>query len=391
MGVQKVYNGKTINEWAKETGLKRNTIASRLKEGWTIEDAISVPYGQRRKLSEISLYQLATQNGISHKTLKKRINAGMTITEALEYNFKKDIIGLRYGRLVVLAEVEPKRDPNGRPRRRYFCLCDCGNEVYVLGEALSSGNTLSCGCYRNELSSKRKEKDLTGQTFFRWYIEGEAFRDKYGIHWFARCICGNTGTPTTNNLLSGKSNSCGCYNLEQVSLLRKADITGKRFGIVTAIECVGQNKYKNYLWRCLCDCGNEFIVPASRLITGETQSCGCVHSRAEQFICKYLKENNIKFKRNAFFEDLKLKGLLFFDFMIWDKNNKPYLIEYQGIQHYKEFNNGFGDQQRNITDSMKKEYCEKNNYILFEIRYDEDLSNKLKEIIAQVNPVLSKY
>ena len=34
------------------------------------------------------------------------------------------------------------------------CLCDCGNIVNVVGSALKSGNTKSCGCYRREMDKK---------------------------------------------------------------------------------------------------------------------------------------------------------------------------------------------------------------------------------------------
>ena len=53
-------------------------------------------------------------------------------------------IGDRYGMLTVTARVEAE----GRPRST--CVCDCGCVVTVLGGALLSGNTKSCGCLRRE-------------------------------------------------------------------------------------------------------------------------------------------------------------------------------------------------------------------------------------------------
>ena len=382
------YNGKTISEWAQETGIKRSTLANRIKEGWPIEDAISVPYGERRKKSA-SLHRIAVENKMSHKTLKKRIEKGMSIEEALVYTPKQNLIGQKYGRLYVVEEVEAKRDPNGKTRRRYRCKCNCGKCVDVLAETLKSGSTQSCGCLAVELSKKRNSKNIEGKTSGYLTAIKPVYSDKQGVHWLCQCKCGNQTVVTTNNFLMKHIQSCGCYNLEALTARRKAELTGRRFGNVVALECVGQNQFKNYLWRCLCDCGNEFTVPASRLITGETQSCGCVHSRAEQFIAKYFKEREIVFERNAHFNDLKYKGVLFFDFMIWDKQKNPYLIEFQGIQHYVAFPNGFGNLQRLITDPMKREYCRKNDIPLYEIRYDEPLQNKLEEIIAYVNPVLS--
>ena len=56
---------------------------------------------------------------------------------------------------------------------------------------------------------------------------------------------------------------------------RMKDLTGKRFGKLTAIEPNGKNKYGNYLWLCRCDCGNEIIALSGNLLKGNTKSCGC--------------------------------------------------------------------------------------------------------------------
>lgn len=383
------YNGKTIKEWAEQCNIPANTIKNRLKEGWTIEQAISVPYGERRNLRP-NITKLAIENKISYKTLKKRIDNGMTIAEAIAYNYKKNYIGLRFGRLIVEKEVEQRRDPNGRARRQFLCMCICGNETLALAEQLDSGSKSSCGCYARELSSLRKEKNLKGETIGRWYIESEAFRDRLGIHWNAICSCGKRGTPTTNNLLSGSSLSCGCFCSELASLKRRAKLKGQRFGRLVVKECVGQNIYHNYLWKCLCDCGTYIVVPSTRLLTEETQSCGCLSSKGEEAISKIFFSKNIYFTKNKTFPDLYYKSLLKFDFAIYDKNNNIYLIEYQGIQHYYKQSSGFGDQQREITDKMKKEYCHAHDIPLFEIRYDEDIVSKIDEIITHVNPVLNE-
>ena len=58
------------------------------------------------------------------------------------------------------------------------------------------------------------------------------------------------------------------------------DLTGQRFGRLTAIECVGRNKSRAAMWKCLCDCGGEITVPSVDLKRGHTQSCGCLHRDA---------------------------------------------------------------------------------------------------------------
>lgn len=56
---------------------------------------------------------------------------------------------------------------------------------------------------------------------------------------------------------------------------RAIDLTGKKFGRLTAIEDVGSNARKDRLWRFRCDCGNEVVEPVTLVIRGKVVSCGC--------------------------------------------------------------------------------------------------------------------
>ena len=48
------------------------------------------------------------------------------------------------------------------------------------------------------------------------------------------------------------------------------DLTGAKFGRLTAVEYVGKRK-----WKCLCECGQYTVTSGSYLTTGATKSCGC--------------------------------------------------------------------------------------------------------------------
>lgn len=54
------------------------------------------------------------------------------------------------------------------------------------------------------------------------------------------------------------------------------DLTGRRFGKLTVIECVGRNKSGRFMWKCKCDCGNITTVRSDGLTSGHTKSCGCL-------------------------------------------------------------------------------------------------------------------
>lgn len=55
----------------------------------------------------------------------------------------KNLVGQRFGKLVV-SEMLEQRNKNGRII--YRCKCDCGSEVDVLGNSLTTYHTSSCGC-----------------------------------------------------------------------------------------------------------------------------------------------------------------------------------------------------------------------------------------------------
>ena len=54
----------------------------------------------------------------------------------------KDFAGQRFGRLVALSPAAQ----DGRRRTMWHCACDCGGALRVRTDALTGGNTVSCGC-----------------------------------------------------------------------------------------------------------------------------------------------------------------------------------------------------------------------------------------------------
>ncbi|HFK1476726.1 hypothetical protein OCF13_26385 [Bacillus tropicus] len=58
------------------------------------------------------------------------------------------------------------------------------------------------------------------------------------------------------------------------------DLTGKKFGRLTVVERVENDKYKNVRFRCICDCGNHKVIYRNALATGRTVSCGCYNKEA---------------------------------------------------------------------------------------------------------------
>lgn len=80
---------------------------------------------------------------------------------------RKDMKGLRFGRLLVIEEGP--RHPITR-RVLWNCKCDCGNTKLADGVYLRSGHVKSCGCLVKDLVSERsKKKDSGLNLLFRNY------------------------------------------------------------------------------------------------------------------------------------------------------------------------------------------------------------------------------
>lgn len=112
-------------------------------------------------------------------------------------------------------------------------------------------------------------RDLTGQVFGKLTAISVGGRDSTGkVTWLCACECGCQKTVTMLNLATGNTKSCGCgRNVSR----KRADLAGRRFGLLTAIKTDGQKH-----WECLCDCGVVARVSTVHLAREHTRSCGCL-------------------------------------------------------------------------------------------------------------------
>lgn len=65
------------------------------------------------------------------------------------------------------------------------------------------------------------------------------------------------------------------------------DIRNITFGYLTPIEPTDKRHRKDVVWRCKCKCGNMVEMPATRLLTGNTLSCGCMKTENILSASKY--------------------------------------------------------------------------------------------------------
>ena len=72
------------------------------------------------------------------------------------------------------------------------------------------------------------------------------------------------------------------------------DIAGMQFGYLEALEPSGKRNRKGRYWICRCKCGKVVELPASRLLTGNTRSCGCMLADHLQKVNLYYEGTSIR-------------------------------------------------------------------------------------------------
>ena len=191
-----------------------------------------------------------------------------------------DLSGNRFGHWTVLHRDES----NTRKNIYWVCQCDCGTIRSVAGTSLRSGISVSCGCEKDKKTSirtKTKVDNLVGRRFGHWTVLEQDLSDqstsKRGARWLCKCDCGRIKSVLGYSLKDGRTTSCGCQSRNRI-----IDLTGQRFGRLLVIhrDLESKSNQPGAKWICRCDCGKEISVPAGRLKTGQTKSCGCQRNKS---------------------------------------------------------------------------------------------------------------
>lgn len=236
-----------------------------------------------------------------------------------------DLTNKKFNRLTALLPTNLKADH----QTMWICKCDCGNDFLASVKLLQNGHTKSCGCLKKETA---------------------------GQNWIGDSHHGNAGKAFI-------------------------DETGNVYGKLTVLCRAENTAFGQAKWKCQCECGTITIVSGNQLRMGGTRSCGCTKSFGELTIINLLNKNNIIYKKEYVFNNLKDKGSLRFDFAILNKQNEPIgLIEFQGEQHYINTPVGYYTQEKldiiKKHDAIKQQYCIKKKIpllILNKNNYDENM------------------
>lgn len=233
-------------------------------------------------------------------------------------------IGDRFNKLIVLERKE--NTTGGKAQWLVRCDCEDRNELIVPSNQLTSGGTKSCGCL---VRDRNKGKDIsTGNPLYsrwsgmiqrclnsnstnyeyyggrgigvyhEWLSDFKKFKSymeeihpdylellslKYQID---RINPDGNYEPGNIRLVPASVNAKNRRPQQGPTLSRYVpiitkknvkDITNQVFGHLTAIEPVGSSS-RGVLWKCVCSCSKEAVVPVVDLTTGRIKSCGHLKS-----------------------------------------------------------------------------------------------------------------
>ena len=205
-------------------------------------------------------------------------------------------------------------------------------------------------------------------------------------YYICDCACGNVGIKVSAyGIVFGGVHECGkCQVAPNVKYQDKTYI-GQLFTYLR-VKSIYSNNGITY-WVCDCEhCGKKDIsIPATRVVSGNTKSCGCLISYQEYLIKNILNKYSCEFYTQWSTPELLGVGgkRLRFDFMCVSRlDGHLVAIEYDGRQHKDKSYFNMTDNEFEVIiehDRRKDKYCKDKNIVLYRLNgvMSEDIILKI--------------
>jgi len=165
-----------------------------------------------------------------------------------------DLSGQTFGRYTVLhRDLATVKKGNRKPN--YICQCKCGSIRSVGRQALTKGESQSCGCLHKEIVGEGKVIDLTGKLFGTLTVIERNF-SRNQTSWLCLCECGKQTVVSSAALKSKATQSCGCLQRKAVSKhgLSHLRIYSVWMAMIARCTNPANAAYKNYGGRGITIC-----------------------------------------------------------------------------------------------------------------------------------------
>lgn len=161
----------------------------------------------------------------------------------------ENLVGQRFGMLTVLERVQ-----NRNKQIQWKCRCDCGEYTTASSRSLKAGKKKSCGCLRKRGLNRKDLTGKKYGRLTALYPLGKLSRRR-NIVWRCRCDCGNEVDVASDDLTTGNTRSCGCLKIESQKMIRdRLSITdgtciewleGRKMRLDNKSGCKGVTQRKN--------------------------------------------------------------------------------------------------------------------------------------------------
>lgn len=150
-----------------------------------------------------------------------------------------------------------------------------------------------------------KRKDLTGQKFGHLTVVEMLYHYNGGRHTHCKCICdcGNEHIISADKLQKRENVSCGCMSNYYRTINNRTNEIGNKYGRLTIID-IDYNE-RSSIAICQCDCGEIVRTSKTGVVSGHTQSCGCLQSERasmanEKDFTNIVSDTGVVIKRRAY-------------------------------------------------------------------------------------------
>lgn len=285
--------------------------------------------------------------------------------------------GDKFGNWTVLEFYGKNPNDETKMANTYLCECDCPwhTRKVLYASHLSNGN--STACKRCSLLKDLIGKKFGKLLVLELDVERIKNEPRNRIYYICQCDCGKILSVRQDSLTSrGDKASCGCIEFNDLSGQIFDMLTVISYYDTIEIKGEAYTAHKRR-WKCQCNCGNIIIVREDNLLNGISGSCGCrKESISEQKTREILQKWNIQYIQQYKFEECRYENVLPFDFYIPDWNicieldgEDHYRPINRGKWDEDELMERFKDRQ--LKDSIKTEYCRTHKIKLIRIPYWE--------------------
>lgn len=324
---------------------------------------------------------LPTNLTISKTTCPKCANR-VKKTQAEFENEVLDLVGDEYSVVGKISGVNEKIE-------MVHNLC---NHTYMVAPAKFSSGRRCPKCFGN---IKKTHTQFVSEVYnlvgVEYSVLSEYKHNKHKVK-IRHENCGYDWYVEPNKFLNFNTRCPKCADISRNDGNRKTqEEFARQVAIATGDEYTVIGNYTNNKAKILIrheECRHEWCVTPDNFLRGN-RCPKCRLSKGESSIVSFLDDVGVKYKRQLTFNDCADKLPLPFDIAIESKGCTPLLIEYDGKQHFTPVMHWGGEEGlRGVQrrDSIKNDYCDRNNIELLRIPYWElenietILFNKLVEV-----------